>query len=337
MPDFWRASGFHLLERNAEGHLAVTEEFLRAYLSRPEISPVAESCAAERNLHQALMDDPRLVVPAGRLDEIADPDAGENYRLLLDFRDRLLAANTVEGCYLSAFRSGQAALPPLFIDQMAHVILRNILDGISDPLQVRAAELLFRLQTVTVADGSVMLADAETVEMHAATGGLGDLGALVVDAQTPLKTIELDVLNEDNADLYWQRDERHDTVLNVTFAQPGLDALCRVLEAWVAHFLDVRVRVQPVQQISDEAWVWHVGLDAEATALLNDLYNEEEVEEESLDRLLALFRLEFEDPDLMQSEIAGRPVYLAMAMTPTKLLHLKPQNLLVSLPLAAQA
>ena len=37
MPDFWRNSGFHLLERDAAGRLRVTDDFLRAYLLRPEM------------------------------------------------------------------------------------------------------------------------------------------------------------------------------------------------------------------------------------------------------------------------------------------------------------
>jgi hypothetical protein len=126
-------------------------------------------------------------------------------------------------------------------------------------------------------------------------------------------------------------------VLNLNFAGTGLDALCRVLEAWVGHFLDLSVSIQPVQTIADEKWVWHVGLDAEGSALLNDLYNGVEVGEARLARLLALFRLEFADPSVMAAEIAGRPVYLAMAMTPEGNLRLKPQNLLVNLPLAERA
>jgi hypothetical protein len=217
---------------------------------------------------------------------------------------------------------------------MAHVILRSILEGCEDGLRARAAELFFREQNVTIMEGHPLAADAETVEMYATTGSFGSLGKLIVEAQTPLKSVELDVLSEENAALYWERDARYDTVLGLGFAGPGLDAFTRVLEAWVAHFLDVQVRVQPVQKISDEKWVWHVGLDAEGTGLLNDLYNGVEVEEERLARLLALFRLEFTDPSVMQAEIAGRPVYLAMAMTPDNVLRLKPQNLLVNLPLA---
>ena len=170
--------------------------------------------------------------------------------------------------------------------------------------------------------------------MYATTGGFGALGQLIAESQTPLRSVELEVLDERNPEAYWDRDRSYDTVLNLSFASGGLDALCRVLEAWVRHFLAVEVTIQPVQQIRDERWVWHVGLDAEGTKLLNDLYTGSEVDEARMARLLSLFRLEFGDPRVMRPEIAGRPVYLAMAMTEESRLRLKPQNLLVNLPLA---
>ena len=345
MQDFWIDSGYRLLERGPQGHLAVGDEFMRAYFMRPEVRPVEESCPAERALHAALFANPREAVSEARLAELVDPDARDNYRVVLGFRDRLAAAGTLEECYLRLFLppaeggapDAAVPVPPLFIDQLAHVILRAALEGCEDSLRVRAGELLFREQKVTINDGHVMAADAETVEMHATSGGFGSLGRLIVESQAPLRTVQLDVLDETNADLYWSRDQRYDTVLNLNFAGAGLDALCRVLETWVAHFLDISVSIQPVQTISDEKWVWHVGLDAEGSALLNDLYNGVEVGEARLARLLALFRLEFADPSVMPSEIAGRPVYLAMAMTPEGNLRLKPQNLLVNLPLAERA
>ena len=97
------------------------------------------------------------------------------------------------------------------------------------------------------------------------------------------------------------------------------------------------MRIAPVASITDERWVWHIGLDAEATLMLNDLYNGVALDEARRERLLGLFRLEFDDASLMRADIAGRPVYLGMAMTEDKLLRLKPQNLLVNLPLAAPA
>ena len=36
----------------------------------------------------------------------------------------------------------------------------------------------------------------------------------------------------------------------------------------------------------------------------------------------------------MRADVAGRPVYLGLAMTADRLLRVKPQNLLLNLPLA---
>ncbi len=338
MHDFWQDSGYHLLERRADGYLTVTDDFLRAYLNRPEVRPVEESNDAERALHAALLRNPREAVSGDRLAAMADPDAIENYQVVLAFRERLLAADSLEDAYLKLFLEPQGiTVPPLFVDQLAHVIARAVLEGEDDPLKARAAELLFRAQQVTINDGAIMAADAETVEMYATSGGFGSLGRLVAEAQTPLRTVELDVLTETNADIYWGRDSRYDTVLNLNFSGAGLDALCRVLEGWIAHFYDIAVSIQPVQKITDERWVWHIGLDAEGSAMLNDLYNGVDVGEGRLARLLSLFRMDFQDPSVLRPELAGRPVYLAMAMSEKSQLRLKPQNLLVNLPLAPRA
>ena len=48
--DFWQSSGYHLLDRDDDGCLGVTEDFLRAYLLRPEMLPPEEACANERRL-----------------------------------------------------------------------------------------------------------------------------------------------------------------------------------------------------------------------------------------------------------------------------------------------
>ena len=145
------------------------------------------------------------------------------------------------------------------------------------------------------------------------------------------------MLGPDNADVYWQRDELFDMVISLNHGQPALDALCRVLERWVAHFLKVEVRIQTDREIVDEHWVWHVGLDAQASSILNDLYTGEAVEEDRTRRLMCLFRLEFANPADMLADIAGRPVYLAMAMDDKNRLKLKPQNLLLNLPLARRS
>ena len=107
-----------------------------------------------------------------------------------------------------------------------------------------------------------------------------------------------------------------------------------MLERWVAHLLGVQVHIEPVPRIEDAQWRWHVGLAAQATALLNDLYEGRAVDDERLRRLVSLFRLTFADPAEMRPDLAGRPVYLGLAHAADGLLRLKPQNLLLNLPLA---
>ena len=62
--DFWLASGHHLLDRDSAGRLLVTDEFLKAYLARPELVPPHDACPAERQLHDALLGNPRQPVSA---------------------------------------------------------------------------------------------------------------------------------------------------------------------------------------------------------------------------------------------------------------------------------
>jgi hypothetical protein len=337
VPDFWRSCGYHLLRPDESGRLTVTDDFLRAYWLRPEVAPVAASCAEELALHGELIADPRVAVPATRLARLADPDARDNYAAVLRLRDGLLAQPTLEAAYQNLVRVGLTGMPPLFLDQLVHVLLRHLLAECDDPLRLRAAELLFREQKVTIQGGAIMLADEETVEMRAAGADPGSPGGLLVESEARERRIELDVLDEHNAAIYWARSDRFDTVLDLSFARAGLDALCRVLEVWVGHLTGAAVGIQPVQRIDDQRWVWHVGLDVEASAFLNDLYEGEVIDEARRARLLALFRLEFRDPADMLERVRGRAVYLGLAMTEAGRLKLKPHNLLINLPLARAA
>jgi hypothetical protein len=332
--DFWRSSGFHLLERNGAGRLRVTDDFLRAYLLRPELRPVEESGPGEIALYEQLLDEPRRPVAAGELDTVEDEDARGNLKVWLDFRARLLEADSLEACYRRLF-DADVRTPPLFLDQLVQIILRSVLDGVDDPLEARAAELLYREQKVSIDEGRILLADLETVEMHASGGTYGSLGRLIVEAQTPVKAVNLDVLDADNGGLYWLRDQRHDLVLGLNYGRAGIAALGRVIARWVQHFAGVEVAVTPLRQIQDERWAWHIGLDAQATAVLNDLWRGEEVEAGRLARLLALFRMDFADAAAVRADVAGRPVYLALGMDEANVVRMKPQNLLINLPLAA--
>jgi hypothetical protein len=333
MPDFWASCGYRLLERREDGWLAVSDDYLRMYFERPELAPVPESCPAERVLHERLLDQPRLNVGEDELAAIADQDVRENYRVMLRFRKHLLAGPTLEACYMNIFR-GDVAVPPAFIHDTAQVILRGILDGAENGLETKAAEIFFRSQSVSTDRAAVMLADHETVQRYASHSGLGNVGRWLMELQAPLKTAELDVLDERNHAEYFTRDERYDLALNLTPNGAGAAAYARVLERWIEHFLGVRVSISSVREIPDDQWLWHVGLDAEATVILNDIYNGADVEEDRLKRVIGLFRVEFSEPTAVLPELAGAPVFFGLAITAESTLRMKPQNLLMNLPLA---
>lgn len=335
MPDFWSHSGFNLTNRDADGKLVAGDDLLRAWWRRPEVAPVAESCDNERALHAALLAAPRRAVSAIELAAMQDPDAGENYGVVLAFRDRLLAAPTLEAAYLDIFRGGNVTVPPIFIDQLAQMIVHGILDGTDDPLEVRVAELFFRTQKISLQDGAVMLADAETVNLHESGGNYGDIGRLLAESKIKARRVDLDVIDRDNAESYWTRDERHDTVVSFRYGGAALIAFCRVIEKWVRHFFGVEVAVKPLRTIENKRWAWHIGLDAEATAILNDLYKGKELDVARNRRILSLFQLDFADPSVVRPDVAGQPVYLACAMNAEEILRIKPQNLLLNLPLAS--
>jgi Family of unknown function (DUF6352) len=262
---------------------------------------------------------------------VEDADARDNYRVLLRFRQKLLDAGTVEGCYMSLFKA-PIDVPPLFVDQLAHVILRNILDGCDDALRLRAGELFWREQKATIQDGHVLLADLETVEMHASGNRYGSIGRLIVEAQGDVFQKNLDVLDRANAATYWERESRHDTVISLTYGRPALDAFCRVMEAWIGHFLQLGVSIKPVRQINEQRWAWHVGLDVESSAILNELWSGGQVEQGRMRNILAIFALQFDEPAAMRADLRGRTLYLALSCE-GGVVRMKPQNLLSNLPL----
>ena len=333
----WPTCGYALLSTNAQGHLCVTDDFLRFLLERPELAPIPASCAAELDLHQRLMDKPRADVTADMLTLLQDQDAAANYAVWLRFRQRILAKPTLEASYLALFQGDGVDVPPLLVQQITHILLRHVLGDAPTAYQARAAEMLMRTQKVSVLeDGAVMAADDDTVERYATQSGFGSLGELLTQGGIKLRSVDLDVLNADNQEAYWPRSESFDWVLSLNRGQPGLDALCEVMVRWVQHFLGVAVRIQTEREIDDDQWVWHVGLDAQASGVLNDLYQGLEVAPERMERLLCLFKLEFVDPSAMRAEVRGKPVYLAMAVDSAQRLKLKPQNLLLNLPLSVQ-
>lgn len=337
MKPFWVHSGLALLDVDEHGGLIVTDEFLAAYLRRPELAPVPESCAAERALHAGLLAAPRVAVPDAQLAGLADPDARDNWRMFLRFRDRLLGAPNLQAAYVAIFadaqRAGRIDVPPLFVDQLAQIIVHHLLADCEDGLMLRVAELWFREQRVSVADNRVLLADLETVEARREDQGLGDLGRLLAQAQIAARGVDLEVIDRENAEAYFGRDERHDFAVELTHGRTASAMLCDLLRRWVGHLLGVAVKVRTLAQIEDARWRWHVGLDAEASKLLDTLWRDGGLTPDEHRRLLLLMRLDFERLEDQDPQVAGKPVYLALAMDEDGVLRMKPQNLLFNLPL----
>jgi uncharacterized protein DUF6352 len=329
MKDFWVSSGHHLLDRDAGGGLLISDEYLKAYLARPELAPPADACVAERSLHAALLLNPRRPVAAAEVARIVDSDARENWSVMIAFRDHLAAQRTLEAAYLHIVRR-QVGVPALFINHLVHVILRNVLDGCEDPFVLRAAELFFRPQRLTVHDGSLIAADEEIVTSRHAQ----PMTPLVAMLGLPA-SVEVDVLNEVNSATYWERSDRFDMALDLTSGRRGLAALGEVTERWIAHLLSVDAEVKALIEARDVELEWYVGFDAEATAIGDTLWHGEELDDGARERIVGLYALRFRDQQAVIEKARGEPTYLLMAMDAERVLRLKPQNLVTGLPLRA--
>ncbi len=329
--------------------LAPSARHLRSFLALPELAIVAESCAAERRLHEELQAEPHQSVERKRLATLADDDVRSNYETFLRFRDALLAAGTFEAYYLAVMRSGRIAVPPVFVAKVVEAIVARLFEDASDPFERRAAQLLCRPQRVTISDGRVLSADSDAADRMSDAGG--DVIGWLMRQGCASHGASMPVLGADNADVFAAQGDPLSFILDLTLevaselghglrftmtrADSGLAALARVLERWIAHFLGVRTTIRPLQRIDDPAWAWHIGLDVVASAILDDLYRGVAPDANAVHRLIGLFRLDFANPSEMRADLAGKPVYLGVAMSEAQTLKLKPQNLLINLPLAA--
>lgn len=328
MKDFWWSCGHHLTDRDAGGELLVTDEFLKVYLARSELIPPPDACTAEHALHAALLADPCRRIQRNEIAALLDADARENWELIIAFRDRLLEQRTLEAAYLDMVRHGVGNTPPLFLNQLVHVILRNILDGCDDPFVLRAAELLFRPQRLTVHESSLIAADEETI----AGAGSAPLSPLISMLGPPAEA-EIDVMVEDNAHTYWERSDAFDMALDLTTGRPGLAKLGQVMTHWIKHMLAVDVEIEPLSELHDVSFNWYLGLDAAGTQIGDTLWSAGSLDMKSRARVVGLYQLQFKGSAMVVEKTGSEPVYLILAMTADKVLHMKPQNLLTGLPI----
>src|SRR5262249_23292474 len=154
------------------------------------------------------------------------------------------------------------------------------------PFVLRAAELFFRTQRVTLHEQSLLAADEEKI----AGVSSSPLSPLVSMLGVPAEA-QIDVMTEDNAASYWERSDLFDMALDLTGGRRGLAGLEQVMTRWLAHMLAVDVSVEPLQSLRDAKFTWYVGLDSEATKIGDTLWDGDTLDERSAGRVTGLFRL----------------------------------------------
>ena len=337
MREFWVASGHHLTRRADHGGLVATPELIMAYLARPELMPPADACDAERNLHASLLADPLRPVSRADIAALADADARENWTFMMNFRDRLIAAPSLEAVYVALARKGAGDLPPIFLSQLCHLILRNALEGCDDPYMLRAAELFYRSQLAAVHDGTLLLADAEVVE--AQQHAQHDLHSSPLTAMLQPKAFgEMDVMDDENAWTYWSRSDAHAMVDehrrqcrrrapgSAGSSSDGL-AICSASPSMSRRLPRSRTATGAGSSAST----------ARRRGSAMRCGTAQRLDGNVAERIVALMRLTFEDTRLVDERVGNKPVYLILAMGADKVVRLKPQNLVAGLPLAATA
>jgi hypothetical protein len=324
--DFWLACGHHLLDRDSAGRLLVTDEFLKAYLARPELVPPPEACAAEQGLHGSLLGDPRRPVAASQIAAIADPDARENWEMMIAWRDHLVRHRTLEAAYLQIVRRS-IKFPNVLMGQLTQAILRNVLDRCDDAFVLRAAEMFFRPQKLLMQEGLVTAVDEE-IETSPGRQPSSPLAALL---GLPATT-EAELLSDANAGSYWDRSDRFDMAFDLTAGRRGSIALGEVITRWLSHLLAIDVAIEPLVELQSAPWNWYVGLSSDGSRIGDTIWNGGDLADAMRERLVGLYRLTFREPADMMEKVRGEPVYLLAAATSDGELRLKPQNLITGLP-----
>jgi hypothetical protein len=233
----------------------------------------------------------------------------------------------LEAAYLAIVRHDRQ-FPPILVSQLVQVILRNMLNDCDDVFVLRAAEMFFRPQKLTVYEGSLMAADEETAS------GLSAKAPLPLVSMLGLHTAAgLEVLSDTNSGTYWERSDAFDMALDLTAGRRGLTALGDVVTRWVRHLLAVDVKVDALTELRDVTLSWYVGLDSNATRIGDTLWNGDELDQAVRELVVGLYRLTFVDDADVVEKVRGAPTYLIAAASPDNVLRLKPQNLLTGLPI----
>ena len=122
--------------------------------------------------------------------------------------------------------------------------------------------------------------------------------------------------------------------LDLTGGRRGPAALAEAMTRWISHLLGIDVAIEPLTELRDAKLTWYVGLDSEATKIGDRLWHGEALDDRTAGRVLALFRLSFAD-----AGSGGRYGRARAGVSDpgndirTRIVRMKPQNLLTGLPI----
>ena len=154
MHNFWPSTSYQTLQVNQDNQLIVTDDFLRMYLSRPELSLFPQSCLKERQIHEELVINPRQEVSEEMLQQIQDKDVLANYQIWFRYRTKLLEARSLESFYMGLFKGDGVDVPPLFINQLVQIFMCHLLGRQPKGMDGRVGEIFFRTQKISVLKGT---------------------------------------------------------------------------------------------------------------------------------------------------------------------------------------
>ena len=171
------------------------------------------------------------------------------------------------------------------------MILRNALDGCDDPSCCARRELFFRPQRMTLHDGSLIAADEETIAGSARQPVSPLVSMLGIPAEA-----EIDVMNDDNAEHYFEHSDQFHMALDLTAGRRGLAALGKVIARWIAHLLAVEVDGRAADRAARRRSSPGMSASTPRHRIGDALWNGEELDERGAARVVGLFRLTFRDP-----------------------------------------
>jgi len=241
--------------------------------------------------------------------------------VVLAFRERLLDADTLERV-LQLFK-GTVDTPPLFIEQIAHVILRNILDGCDDPLKLARRSCLSRAARRPIQGAMRCSPIARRCRGTPRAAATARFGRLIVEAQGTLGKVDLERAGQANAQLYWEANRAMNTVISLAYGRAGSTPWQPCDRAVGAAFL-ASPCASSDSRIDDRTGPWP-SASTPIDAILNDLWSGAEVEHGRMQRILALVALEFEDARAYAPILPAARCTRALGERRRRL-RMKPQN-----------